>query len=330
MPHVRRSNSRFPPKSFRICRSLRHCCSFRIRRFAQIRRSLPETGLASHGCGDLGCQATIPFSWSAPAIRKRRSFSNSSSAPNSIGVDAGSAPISSCCAPACPATRSPCAIESPTCSGTLMLTPCWVAKVVFIFSFADQIGEDESRLLEAVAAVVLDEARGPLARQLAGMSESPGVRCRASSRPAPRCEKSKRRRCRDQRVCASITATAGFRRMARNMSSILRLGAARLLPGPTSSPMTSSARIVTEAGCGFTWAVNSGENRLTPWTNDPVADLPVEALYLRDEESAEFWTPTPRACRSRRCMPDPSWRWLHDVAQSIPWHGAGAAGLRPT
>ncbi|MEQ9038888.1 MAG: glucoamylase family protein [Silicimonas sp.] len=51
--------------------------------------------------------------------------------------------------------------------------------------------------------------------------------------------------------------------------------------------------IVSEAGLGFSWAVNSGEHRLTPWSNDPVADEANEVLYLRDEASAEVWTPTP-------------------------------------
>jgi cyclic beta-1,2-glucan synthetase len=51
--------------------------------------------------------------------------------------------------------------------------------------------------------------------------------------------------------------------------------------------------LVSEAGSGYTWAINSGENRLTPWNNDPVSDPSGEVLYLRDEETAEIWTPTP-------------------------------------
>jgi cyclic beta-1,2-glucan synthetase len=51
--------------------------------------------------------------------------------------------------------------------------------------------------------------------------------------------------------------------------------------------------VVTESGGGYTWAANSGENRLTPWCNDPVRDQPGEVLYLRDEETAAIWTPTP-------------------------------------
>jgi cyclic beta-1,2-glucan synthetase len=49
----------------------------------------------------------------------------------------------------------------------------------------------------------------------------------------------------------------------------------------------------------MTWAGNSGENRLTPWRNDPVSDQPAEAIYLRDEETAQVWTPTPLPIRVR-------------------------------
>jgi cellobiose phosphorylase len=51
--------------------------------------------------------------------------------------------------------------------------------------------------------------------------------------------------------------------------------------------------LVSEAGSGCTWAENSSENRLTPWRNDPVTDMPGEALYLRDEETGLVWSPTP-------------------------------------
>ena len=51
--------------------------------------------------------------------------------------------------------------------------------------------------------------------------------------------------------------------------------------------------MVSETGSQCTWALNSGENRLTPWSNDPVSDPTGEALYLRDEETGEVWTPTP-------------------------------------
>ena len=49
---------------------------------------------------------------------------------------------------------------------------------------------------------------------------------------------------------------------------------------------------VSESGSGYTWALNSRENQLTPWSNDPVSDPPGETLYVRDEETGELWAPT--------------------------------------
>ena len=49
---------------------------------------------------------------------------------------------------------------------------------------------------------------------------------------------------------------------------------------------------VSETGAGITWAANSRENRLTPWTNDPISDAPGEVIYLRDEDTGTIWTPT--------------------------------------
>jgi len=49
---------------------------------------------------------------------------------------------------------------------------------------------------------------------------------------------------------------------------------------------------VSESGSGYTWSANSRENKLTPWSNDPVGDAPGETLYVRDEDSGLLWGPT--------------------------------------
>jgi cyclic beta-1,2-glucan synthetase len=54
---------------------------------------------------------------------------------------------------------------------------------------------------------------------------------------------------------------------------------------------------VSESGSSYTWVENSHEFRLTPWNNDPVSDPPGEALYIRDEQTGEFWSPTPLPAR---------------------------------
>ncbi len=55
---------------------------------------------------------------------------------------------------------------------------------------------------------------------------------------------------------------------------------------------------VSEAGVGCTWALNSHENRITTWNNDPVSDGSGETFYIRDEETGEYWSPTPLPVRT--------------------------------
>ncbi|MES2123257.1 MAG: glycosyl transferase [Gemmatimonadota bacterium] len=69
----------------------------------------------------------------------------------------------------------------------------------------------------------------------------------------------------------------------------------RLPPAPWTNVIANAAAgcVVSERGLGFTWASNSRENRLTPWFNDPVSDPVGEAIYIRDEDSGIYWSPTP-------------------------------------
>ncbi len=48
---------------------------------------------------------------------------------------------------------------------------------------------------------------------------------------------------------------------------------------------------ISESGAGFTWNINSRENKITPWTNDPVSDDATEAIYIMDEITGEVMTP---------------------------------------
>ena len=50
--------------------------------------------------------------------------------------------------------------------------------------------------------------------------------------------------------------------------------------------------LVSAEGGGYAWSLNSQQNPLTPWPNDPVSDSPHEVLYLRDEDTGVLWSAT--------------------------------------
>jgi cyclic beta-1,2-glucan synthetase len=56
---------------------------------------------------------------------------------------------------------------------------------------------------------------------------------------------------------------------------------------------------VSESGSAYTWSSNSRENKITPWSNDPISDVSGEALYIRDEITGDVWSITPKPIRDR-------------------------------
>lgn len=54
---------------------------------------------------------------------------------------------------------------------------------------------------------------------------------------------------------------------------------------------------VSESGSAYTWSENSRENKITPWSNDPVQDYLGEALYLREEDKNKLWSIPPKPIR---------------------------------
>ncbi|HUM09849.1 MAG TPA: glucoamylase family protein [Myxococcaceae bacterium] len=79
----------------------------------------------------------------------------------------------------------------------------------------------------------------------------------------------------------------------------IRLRGSTLPPAPWANVVANpeGGFLVSERGAGFTWAGSSFFYRLTPWHNDPVTDPMSDALYLRDEDTGELWTPTPGPIR---------------------------------
>ena len=75
---------------------------------------------------------------------------------------------------------------------------------------------------------------------------------------------------------------------------------------------------VSTEGSGFTWSVNSQQNQLTPWSNDPVGDPPGEAIYVRDEDTGEVMgTDRPADTRDACALFGAAWTGLQPVRHMI-------------
>ncbi len=80
---------------------------------------------------------------------------------------------------------------------------------------------------------------------------------------------------------------------------VITLQPGQMTPAPWVNVLANPyfGTVVSESGAAYTWVENSHEFRLTPWSNDPVQDTTGEAFYIRDEQTGQFWSPTPLPAR---------------------------------
>jgi cyclic beta-1,2-glucan synthetase len=145
------------------------------------------------------------------------------------------------------------------------------------------------RLLQSAARVVIWSRRGSLFQQIKRLDE-------ALLAPAPL---PKRRLAIDlpQTAAAPLkldffNGLGGF--AAGGGEYVTILGEGQWTPAPWINVIANPSfgfQVSVEGG-GYTWSINSQQNQITPWSNDPVSDRPGEVFYLRDEESGELWGPT--------------------------------------
>jgi cyclic beta-1,2-glucan synthetase len=188
---------------------------------------------------------------------------------------------------------------------TQMDSEAWLNRRGGIFVVGvDQMDEASRVLLETAARAVLDADQGSLHDQLRDMLQRPSALPSLQPSGIPGGGPAQERA-----VMPAIARPddlrfdngfGGFSADGREYVIYLDSGAKAHDPSDgTPAPWINVIAnpgfgfLVSETGLGYTWAVNSGENRLTPWGNDPVSNQPPEALYLRDEETGEIWSPTP-------------------------------------
>ena len=160
---------------------------------------------------------------------------------------------------------------------------------------ADLMPEEDVTLLRAAASVVLAAARGTLPQQLGVPMEAPElpepmIRKRAPRAPSPSLPFLE---------LPYFNSVGGFTPDGREYA--IYLGPDIHTPAPWVNVIANPTfgTLLGETGSGFTWYGNSQRNRLTECSNDPVTDPPSEALYIRDEETGVYWTPTAAPIREK-------------------------------
>ncbi|CAN5688105.1 hypothetical protein BH11PSE7_BH11PSE7_35860 [soil metagenome] len=83
---------------------------------------------------------------------------------------------------------------------------------------------------------------------------------------------------------------------------------------------------ITEAGGGYTWALNSRMNQVTAWSNDPVSDPPAEWFLLQDRKTREAWNVAPSAWGAEGL----AYRVAHGQGYSIISHHQGELEVTAT
>lgn len=157
---------------------------------------------------------------------------------------------------------------------------------------ADIMPEADRILLNAMARVVLLGSRGKLANQLDRRVQEPLM--------PPLISTARRLATRIQPAGPAHLSVpeAGFSDDGREYVIMLHDGQWTPLPWSNIIANPNFGCMVTESSLDTAWAINSQQNRLNPWSNDPVSDPPSQALYIRDEANGQFWSPTPLPVRS--------------------------------
>jgi cyclic beta-1,2-glucan synthetase len=178
---------------------------------------------------------------------------------------------------------------------------------------AAQIPEEDLTLLKAVASVMLVAARGSLPQQLGMPTDPPELPeqpitkrlSRDPSAPLPFME------------LHYFNSLGGFTPDGSEYAIYLGPGTNTPAPWVNIIANPTFGCMVSETGAGFTWYGNSQRNRLTGWSNDPALDPISEALYLRDEESGDVWSPTAAPIRE-----ESAYRARHGAGYSLFEHNS--------
>ncbi len=157
---------------------------------------------------------------------------------------------------------------------------------------ADQMSEEDKVLIQAVARIIITDRGGTLAEQIERMSHMRPQRPQLSVVKRFGIEKEDEG-ISERKDLEYFNGLGGFTRDGREY--VINTAPGKKTPAPWVNVLANKnfGTVISESGSAYTWSENAHEFRMTPWKNDPVTDYCGEAMYIRDEESGRFWSPTP-------------------------------------
>ncbi len=157
---------------------------------------------------------------------------------------------------------------------------------------ADLMSGDARALFPVAARAVLAARNGRLLDQLRRLASAPPpVAPRVRRLPSPPPVPVPVKHAQPGAGLEFFNGLGGFANDGREYVTILAPGQCTPMPWVNVIANPSCGFLVSAEGSGYTWASNSREHQLTPWSNDPVSDPPAEAFYVRDEETGALWGP---------------------------------------
>lgn len=153
---------------------------------------------------------------------------------------------------------------------------------------ADLMTAQSRALLRSVARVALIARQGTIADQLAHVPKPPPRPPLVKASPPPWRHPPGPK----PLGLTFFNGLGGFDQDGREY--VILLSGGMTTPAPWINVIANPGfgfQVAAEGG-GYTWAENSRENQLTPWSNDPIIDPAGEAIYIRDEVSGDLWTAT--------------------------------------
>ena len=161
---------------------------------------------------------------------------------------------------------------------------------------AEELSEEDRVLFQTVARVVLTDTAETLAEQVQRRIPAEHLPRHLAPVMQPVAESARPLLAHERIFCNGL---GGFTPDGREY--VITLEPGQVTPAPWVNVIASPhiGTVVSESGSGYTWVENAHEVRITPFHNDSLSDSSGEALYIRDEETGTFWSPTPLPARGQ-------------------------------